>query len=185
MGTQGHDGRGGGSRLPDGAEQQNAVGEDQRAFQRGRAANAAGSNPNSFRNQNGDPTTKNAVELLLQAIRGKKKVGFQYISTGSDGKKHLHFDGAEYRLSPYTLFCRQDRYYLIGSMEESRKLLYFRLDRIRALRLLEDSSLPAEQLLGPNADLQLRDYVDRNLYNHGGSATVIRLIAELLRLPLI
>ena len=128
--------------------------------------------------KNGDPTTKNAIDLLLQAIRGRKKVGFQYISTGSDGKKHLRFDGAEYRLSPYSLFCRQDRSYLIGSMEESRKLLYFRLDRIRELRLLEEPMIPAEQLLGPNADLQLREFVNQNLNNYSGKRTRIRLCVD-------
>lgn len=128
--------------------------------------------------KNGDPTTKNAIDLLLQAIRGRKKVGFQYISTGSDGKKHLRFDGAEYRLSPYSLFCRQDRYYLIGSMVESRKLLYFRLDRIRELRLLEEPMIPAEQLLWPNADLQLQDFVNQNLNNYSGKRTRIRLSVD-------
>lgn len=128
--------------------------------------------------KNGDPTTKNAVDLLLQAIRRKKKVGFQYISTGSDGKKYLHFDGAEYRLSPYSLFCRQDRYYLIGSMDESRKLLYFRLDRIRELHLLEEPMIPLEELLGPNADLQLREFVNQNLNNYSGKRTRIRLCVD-------
>lgn len=128
--------------------------------------------------KNGDPSTKNAIDLLLRAIRENKKVGFQYTSTGSDQKKHFHFDGAEYQLSPYSLFCRLDRYYLIGSMEESRKLLYFRVDRIRALRLLEEPRISAEQLLGPNADLQLRDFVNHSLNNYSGKRTRIRLSVD-------
>lgn len=134
--------------------------------------------PISSRTKNGDPTTKNAIDLLLLAIRRKKKVGFQYTYTGNDGKKQLRFDGAEYLLSPYALFCRQDRYYLIGSMDESRKLLYFRMDRIRKLRLLEEPMIPADQLLGPNADLKLRDFVNQNLNNYSGKRTRIRLCVD-------
>lgn len=125
--------------------------------------------------KNGDPTTKNAIDRLLRAIRKKKKIGFRYVFTGNDMEKHLRHDGAEYQISPYALIWRQDRYYLIGSMDERKKLLYFRLDRIRALRILDEPIVPMDELLGPNADIEMKEYINRNLNNYGGKQTRIRL----------
>ena len=125
--------------------------------------------------KNGDPTTKTAIDQLLTAIRKKKKVGFRYVFTGNDLEKHLRYDGAEYQISPYALIWRQDRYYLIGNFERYRTLSYYRLDRIRALRLLDEPIVPMEELLGPNADIQMKEYINRNLNNYGGKQTRIRL----------
>ena len=125
--------------------------------------------------KNGDPTTKNAIDQLLMAIRKKKKVGFRYAFTGNDLEKHLRYDGAEYQISPYALIWRQDRYYLIGNFERYKTLSYYRLDRIRSLRLLDEPIVPMEELLGPNADIQMKEYINRNLNNYGGKQTRIRL----------
>lgn len=125
--------------------------------------------------KNDDPTTKNAIDQLLMAIRKKKKVGFRYAFTGNDLEKHLRYDGAEYQISPYALIWRQDRYYLIGNSERYKTLSYYRLDRIRSLRLLDEPIVPMEELLGPNADIQMKEYINRNLNNYGGKQTRIRL----------
>lgn len=125
--------------------------------------------------KNGDPTTKNAIDQLLTAIRKKKKVGFRYAFTGNDLEKHLRYDGAEYQISPYALIWRQDRYYLIGNFERYKTLSYYRLDRVRSLRILDEPIVPMEELLGPNADMQMKEYINRNLNNYGGKRTKIRL----------
>ena len=126
----------------------------------------------------GDPTTKNAVDLLLRAIRRKKKVGFRYVSTGADLKKHYRYDGRTYPVSPYALIWRQDRYYLIGSYGSYNKLSYYRLDRIRSLAILDEPIVPMEDFLGVNADRRLREFVERNVYNYGGEKTRLKLAVD-------
>ena len=128
--------------------------------------------------KNGDPSTKIAVDLLLQAIRKKKQVGFLYIYTGDDLEKHFRFDGREYPVSPYALIWRQDKYYLIGSYGSYNKLSYYRLDRIRSLRLLDETVVPMEEFLGANASQQLREFVERNIYNYGGKTIRLRLSVD-------
>ncbi|MBE6069668.1 MAG: WYL domain-containing protein, partial [Clostridium lundense] len=123
----------------------------------------------------GESTTKNAIDLLLRAIRRKKKVGFQYASTGIDLKKHCRFEGHTYPVSPYALIWRQDKYYLIGSYGSYNKLSYYRLDRIRNLEILDEPTVPMEDFLGPNADQQLQVFVEQNLYNYSGKRTTLRL----------
>ena len=128
--------------------------------------------------KHGDPTTKIAIDLLLKAIREKKMVRFQYTYTGVDLKQHFRFEGHAYPVHPYALIWRQDRYYLIGAYGQYRKLSYYRLDRIRNLKIQEELLSPIESILGPNADKKLIEFVDQNIYNHGGDATTIRLDAD-------
>ena len=135
--------------------------------------------------KSGDPTTKNAIDVLLTAIRKGKKVGFQYTYTGSDLKKHLRFEGHEYPVSPYAMIWRQDRYYLIGSYGSYDKLSYYRLDRIRNIRVMDEPAVEMEKFLGDNAKLKLQEFVDRNLNNYSGGTTKICLEVAESRIDLI
>lgn len=122
--------------------------------------------------KNGDPTTKNAIDLLLRAVRLKKKVAFRYLYTDSNLEKQYRRGGKEYRISPYTLIWRQDKYYLIGSYGGYNTLSYYRLDRIRNLRLLDEPAVSPEDVLGANADLQIRSFAEQNIYNYHGEKTM-------------
>ena len=128
--------------------------------------------------KNGDVTTKNAVDLILHAIRQKKKVGFRYVYTASDLEKHERYEGHEYPVSPYALIWRQDRYYLIGSYGNYNKLSYYRLDRIRGLKILDEPIVPMEDFLGANADRELQAFAERNIYNYGGERVRIKLAVD-------
>lgn len=135
--------------------------------------------------KNGDPTTKNNIDVLLTAIRRKKQVVFQYIYTGPDLKKHLRFDGREYPISPYALIWRNDRYYLVGKYGDYDTLSYYRLERIRNIRVSEKSAVDPERFLGKNADLRIKEFVERNLNNYSGETTAVLLKIEEERIDLL
>ena len=133
----------------------------------------------------GSASTKIAVDILLKAIRQRKKVGFRYIRSGADLKQHMRYEGHEYPVSPYALVRRQDRYFLIGCYRSYKNLSYYRLERIRDIRILDEPSAAPEEILGKNPDLALREYIDRNLNNYAGTATVIRLAVDKDRIDLL
>ena len=128
--------------------------------------------------KNGSPTTKNAIDLILTAIRRKRMISFQYLYTDENMEKKLSYDGMRYSVSPYALIWRQDKYYLIGSHKKYQTLSYYRLDRIRNADITEESTLPKEEILGQNADWKLRDYINRNLFNYSGEASCIQLAVD-------
>lgn len=128
--------------------------------------------------KNGSPTTKNAIDLILKAIRRKRMISFQYLYTDENLEKKLSYDGMRYLVSPYALIWRQDKYYLIGSHKKYQTLSYYRLDRIRNADITEESTLPKEEILGQNADWKLRDYINRNLFNYSGDETRVKLAVD-------
>ena len=137
-----------------------------------------GATPILSRVKNGNPTTKNAIDLILTAIRRKKTVSFQYLYTDGNLEKKLSYDGMQYSISPYALIWRQDKYYLIGSHNKYQTLSYYRLDRIKNAEITEESILPKEEILGQNADWKLRDFVNRNLLNYSGATTCVTLAVD-------
>lgn len=128
--------------------------------------------------KNGNPTTKNAIDLILKAIRRKRMISFQYLYTDENLEKKLSYDGMRYSVSPYALIWRQDKYYLIGSHKKYQTLSYYRLDRIKNADITEESILPKEEILGQNADWKLRDYINRNLFNYSGDETRVKLAVD-------
>lgn len=132
--------------------------------------------PNTVKN--GDATTKNAIDVLLRAVRLRRKVCFRYLFTDSDLQKKFRRSGQEYHVSPYALIWRQDKYYLIGSFEGRDKLSYYRLDRIRELSVTDEPLVSKEEFLGANADLQIQEFVEQNLYNHSGKRTRLTLAVD-------
>lgn len=128
--------------------------------------------------KNGNPTTKNAIDLIITAIRRKRMISFQYLYTDENLEKKLSYDGMRYSVSPYALIWRQDKYYLIGSHKKYQTLSYYRLDRIKNAEITEEPILPKEEILGQNADWKLRDFVNRNLLNYSGATTCVTLAVD-------
>ena len=74
------------------------------------------------------------IELLCEAIREKVKVEFYYNSYGAD--KELHHTKEEKSLvSPYALFLKNGRYYLVCNFDKHRDHAYCRVDKITDIAL--------------------------------------------------
>ena len=48
-------------------------------------------------------------------------------------------------------------------------------DKMRCLKELDEPAVTAEEFFGPNADLQLKEYINDNLYNFGGDKIYLKL----------
>lgn len=126
----------------------------------------------------GDISTKNNIDIIFRAIKDKKKLMFRYVFTGADLEKHFKYDDEPKKISPYTLIWRQDKYYLIANYCEEKKLSYYRLDRIREPKILDESVISAVELLGPNPDMYICEFVQENIYNTGGEKILLMLKAD-------
>lgn len=121
----------------------------------------------------GDPTTKNHIDILLRAVRREKMVAFRYTHLGPDCRPHLHRDGHVYQVSPYAMFWRDDKYYLICNYAEDdpqeKPLRFFRLDRIQDLEMLEKRALSIRTLLGADARQRLQEFALSTVNHFSGS----------------
>ena len=122
----------------------------------------------------GDPSTKDAVQKLLKAITRCKKVQFNYVHTDEKQRTVLKHPEGTKPVSPYALIWRKDKYYLIGSYD-GVNASYYRLDRIRNLKVTEETAIPLQEIFGGNAEQKLRAFVKKNIYNKKGKEVRLQL----------
>ena len=78
------------------------------------------------------------IELIDEAIERKKNIRFNYNRYEIDKKLHSN---KIHTVSPYQLILNNQRYYLMASDEKWHNMSYYRLDRIKNMEIIEDSTL--------------------------------------------
>ena len=110
------------------------------------------------------------IEDLDEAIERKRKVAFQYLEYGTDGKQHPKRDDSgairEYVVSPYQMAAKEGKYYLICNYDKYDDISNYRIDRIANIRILEDERIkPFESLEGAQRmGLDLAKYMAEHIY---------------------
>lgn len=127
-----------------------------------------------------DSEDENAGEylaLILEALYHHKKITFQYTELDSKLNIVLRKEGHEYKLNIYTLCWSENNYYLIGSHDgHNEHLMYYRLDRIRNLKISDGNIMPAEEALGPNPELIIKNWVRKSVRHFSGKE--IKVVLE-------
>ena len=85
------------------------------------------------------------IELIDEAIREKKQVGYEYYKYDVD--KKLHLSSYQY-LSPYQLILHNQRYYLMGYSEYWGNMVYHRLDHIKKMEITDKSAVKLRSIKG-------------------------------------
>ena len=80
------------------------------------------------------------VDTISTAIADGRKISFQYIDILPTKEIVLRHDGKEYKVSPQVLVWNDDRYYAPSHSEEKKCIVPFRIDRMRDVKVLDDSA---------------------------------------------
>ena len=108
------------------------------------------------------------IEMLDEAISKKRKIAFQYLEYGTDKNQHpkKRSDGSEeYIVSPYQMAAKDGKYYLICNFDKYNDISNYRIDRIRNIRILDDTAKSFESLCGSEGQpLNLADYMKKHVY---------------------
>jgi len=131
-----------------------------------------------WQHKSADNSVKYNIDKIMSAISNKKTIRFQYLFTDMSLNKRLKRNGFIYSVSPYVLYWRMDKYYLIGCTENHDNLSCYRIDRINKLEIGNSPMRPAKDILGNNFELKISEYVQNTLYNFSGPKITLELIAE-------
>ena len=117
------------------------------------------------------------IEILDEAINGKKQVKFTYGSYGTDKKLHprVYEDGTvrEYIVNPYQIAAANGRYYLIGNYDKYDNVSHYRLDRIMSIELLETRQKPQKKIRGLEKEFNLPKHMAEHIYMFSGESEVV------------
>ena len=80
------------------------------------------------------------IELIEEAISKNSQISFKYCDYILDKKLTPRHDGKEYKVSPYRLIVKQQRYYLMCKDMEKNSLVYYKLDKMINVKILNIKS---------------------------------------------
>ena len=106
------------------------------------------------------------IDILEDAISGKKKVSFLYNSYGADKKLHPRRE-EEYIVNPYQMVATNGRYYLICNYDKYDTLANYRIDKITNIKILDEARKPIKEL---NEELNLPKHMAEHLYMFAGKS---------------
>ena len=123
------------------------------------------------------------VEILNEAIDRNKKVRFCVYSYQKDKKLHprLWGDGnvKEYIVNPYQMVVTNGRYYLIGNIDKFDNIAHFRIDRIKGIKIVEDSVRKKYTEIPEMKDgFQLGKHMAEHVYMFSGKSERVQFIAK-------
>ena len=116
------------------------------------------------------------ISTVKYAIAEDRQIAFKYNETGPDLKPVPKHKGYVYRVSPYALIWKKDRYYLVCWSEKHDGIVHFRVDRMGAPELLVAQRHPVPE------DLHLEDRSDKifSMFDGPEETVVLRLRPRLL-----
>ena len=93
-----------------------------------------------------DKQNKNKIDILIRAIREKKKIKFKYFEIGENIKKKYKREGHEYNLSPYYLVLHDNEYFLIANSASNNGASHFRIEMIDELEMTDEEARPLREI---------------------------------------
>ena len=80
------------------------------------------------------------TDTIFTAIKQRRMISFYLFQPDEKGRPIYKNNGTEIIVSPVSLFCEYDQYYLLGTREGSNKLETFRVDRMEKVCTLNKKS---------------------------------------------
>ncbi|MCH5184558.1 MAG: WYL domain-containing protein [Oscillospiraceae bacterium] len=117
------------------------------------------------------------IDILDEAIDKNKKVLFTYNSFGTDKKLHPR-KTEKYLVNPYQMAAANGRYYLIGNVDKYNDIAHFRIDRITAIELTDESRKPLKNVKGTEHGLTLPKHMAEHIYMFSGESVRVEMQAE-------
>ena len=78
------------------------------------------------------------IDAIHNAVLQRRKISFRYFNHTTDKKKAYRNDGKPYIVSPYTMACSNNNYYLIAFHEKYNDLSQFRIDRMDKIEVTDE-----------------------------------------------
>ena len=112
------------------------------------------------------------IDAIHNAVLQGKKISFKYFNHAIDKKKEYRNGGKPYIVSPYTMACSNNNYYLIAFHEKYDDYSQFRIDRMEKISVLEE---PRREL--PKG-FKMEKYIQKVFSMYNGELKEIEIVFD-------
>lgn len=107
------------------------------------------------------------IELLDEAIDKEVQVEFMYNKYGEDKKLHPR-KNHKTLFNPYEIVASNGRYYVIGNVDKYDEVVYYRLDKITDITILETPVKSKRLVIGLENGFSLPKHMAEHIYMFNG-----------------
>lgn len=119
------------------------------------------------------------VDKLNRAIRKGKKISLIYRRRVITAQNAVEFEEKRHILSPYGMIWKDDHYYLVGNNVKYDNIMVLRVDRIRALEILETEPVrPFSEVSPYKTHFDTADYAKTHFNMFTGTTERVELICR-------
>lgn len=105
------------------------------------------------------------IELINEAIKRNKWIGFKYVDYDDDGKETLRFGGYVYHCSPCYLINNFGRYYFMGYRYKYDSVSSYRIDYMKDVYIMEERErIDPKSLKEFKNYNSISDYINDHVY---------------------
>ncbi len=116
-----------------------------------------------------------SIDTISRAIAAQKKISLKYGVRELKANREIVINYKTRIISPYALTWQEDRYYLIGNYDKYDNLIHLRLDRMRAVEILDDKSRHFSEVTAYTDSFDVVDYTKKLFGMFGGDFEEIDL----------
>lgn len=114
------------------------------------------------------------IDDIHNAITANHQISFQYYEWTVSKEMRLRRDGERYRISPWGMIWKDENYYLIGVDEKSGVVKHYRVDKMRQIKV-EEESRNGEEIF---RDFDVAQFATRTFGMFGGREETLRIEFE-------
>ena len=118
-----------------------------------------------------------SLDVINDAISGKKKVSFTYNEIGTNFKLRKKRE-EPYIVNPYQIVANNGRFYLIANVDTHDNVAHFRVDKMTEVKMLEDKIKPMRQVKGLENGLNLPKHMAEHIYMFSGDSIYAKIRAD-------
>lgn len=116
------------------------------------------------------------IELINEAIKRNKWIGFKYVDYDDDGKETLKFNGYVYHCSPCYLVNNFGRYYFMGYRYKYDSVSSYRIDYMKDVYIMEERErLDPKTLKEFKNYNSVSDYINDHIYMFGDKIIDVKI----------
>lgn len=131
------------------------------------------------RNKAKNETIYYTIDKLDTAIQNNCKVEIVYRKRKINETNEIDYEEKTHCISPYSLIWMNDHYYLVGNNVNHSNLMITRVDKIKSVKILEDSPSRSFSDVSPYKDkFDSADYVNKHLNMFSGDPQEVELICD-------
>lgn len=120
-----------------------------------------------------------SVDTINKAICDGKQITLTYLKRVVNDNKTVSFSEKKHTVNPYALIWSNDHYYLISNNVKYDNLMPLRVDRMKKVSIIEDSSIrPLKEVSDYKGSFDSADYVSKHMNMFTGQAKPVELICD-------